>query len=65
MNAEEDSLQRVIDKGCWTPVETFGSQDKWHAENETGDGQFDVWFGAEKQGRLEWDIIGSHNRKMH
>ena len=63
MNAEEDSLQRVIDQGCWTPVETFGSQDKWHADNETGDGQFDVMLGAENQGRLEWDIIGSHNRK--
>ncbi len=62
VNAEEASLQRVIDKGCWTPVETFGGQDKWHAANETGDGPFDVMFGAVLQGRLEWEIIGSHNR---
>lgn len=62
VNAEEASLQRVLDKGCWTPVEAFGSQDKWHATNETGDGHFDVMFGAALQGRLEWEIIGSHNR---
>lgn len=62
VNAEEASLQRVIDKGCWTPVETFGREDKWHAANETGDGHFDVMFGVALQGRLEWEIIGSHNR---
>jgi UDP-N-acetylmuramate: L-alanyl-gamma-D-glutamyl-meso-diaminopimelate ligase len=62
VNAEEASLQRVIDKGCWTPVETFGSQDSWHAVNEKSDGSFDVMLGADKQGRLEWEVIGSHNR---
>ncbi|MDP2060103.1 MAG: UDP-N-acetylmuramate:L-alanyl-gamma-D-glutamyl-meso-diaminopimelate ligase, partial [Flavobacteriaceae bacterium] len=62
VNAEEASLQRVIDKGCWTPVETFGGQDNWHVANETGDGPFDVMFGKALQGRLEWEIIGSHNR---
>jgi UDP-N-acetylmuramate: L-alanyl-gamma-D-glutamyl-meso-diaminopimelate ligase len=62
LNAQEASLQRVIDKGCWTPVETFGGQDKWHAANAQGDGSFDVMFGDALLGRLEWDIIGSHNR---
>ena len=62
VNGEEASLQRVLDKGCWTPVETFGSQDNWHAANETGNGHFDVMFGEALQGRLEWEIIGSHNR---
>ncbi|MEO1946509.1 MAG: UDP-N-acetylmuramate:L-alanyl-gamma-D-glutamyl-meso-diaminopimelate ligase [Methylophilaceae bacterium] len=58
----EESLQRVIDKGCWTPVETFGSEDKWHAKNAKGDGSFDVMFGSEYQGHLAWDIIGRHNQ---
>ncbi len=58
----EESLQRVIDKGCWTPVETFGSEDKWHAKNAQGDGSFDVMFGAEHHGHLAWDIIGQHNQ---
>lgn len=58
----EASLQRVIDKGCWTPVETFGSEDKWHAANATSDGGFDVMFGTVNQGRLAWDVIGAHNQ---
>lgn len=58
----EDSLQRVIAKGCWTPVETFGSEDKWHAINAQSDGSFDVMFGSSLQGRLAWDIIGRHNQ---
>lgn len=62
VNAEEASLQRVLDKGCWTPVETFGSADKWHAANAQGDGSFDVMFGQENHGRLAWDIFGSHNQ---
>ena len=62
MNAEEDNLQHVIDKGCWTPVETFGSHEKWHATNANGDGSFDVMFGTVLQGRLEWQVIGGHNR---
>ena len=26
VNAREDSLQRVLERGCWTPVETFASR---------------------------------------
>ena len=58
----EESLQRVIAKGCWTPVELFGSEDKWHVANAKGDGSFDVMFGRECQGRLNWTIIGQHNQ---
>jgi UDP-N-acetylmuramate: L-alanyl-gamma-D-glutamyl-meso-diaminopimelate ligase len=58
----EESLQRVIAKGCWTPVETFGSEDKWHASNADNDGSFDVMFGSAHQGRLAWEIIGRHNQ---
>lgn len=58
----EASLQRVIEKGCWTPIEMFGSKDNWHAANAQTDGSFDVMFGATLQGHLAWDIIGAHNQ---
>ncbi len=61
MNAQEPNLQVVIDKGCWTPIETFGDQNTWHATNTSGDGSFDVMYGSEKHGRLSWGIIGQHN----
>ena len=59
---QEASLRRVIAKGCWTPVESFGNQDSWHITNPDNNGGFDVMFGAAHQGRLAWDIIGQHNQ---
>lgn len=59
---EDASLQRVIAKGCWTPVEIFGNQDSWHIANPDNHGSFDVMFGTTHQGRLAWDIIGQHNQ---
>jgi len=61
-NAQEDSLRRVIDKGCWTPVEAFGGEDSWHATNAKRDGAFDVMFAGEKLGTVNWTVIGEHNR---
>ncbi len=62
MNATEPSLKQVIEKGCWTPVETFGDQNCWHMTNTQSDGSFDVMYGTEKQGTLAWEIMGNHNR---
>jgi len=60
-NATQASLQRVIDRGCWTPVETFGDANSWQASNASGDGSFDVSFAEEKEGRVEWSLLGEHN----
>lgn len=61
-NGKEASLQRVIDKGCWTPVETFGDITNWYTANEHGDGSFDVMYKDKLQGRVTWDLLGEHNR---
>ncbi len=61
-NGKETSLQRVIDKGCWTPVEKFGDDANWQATNPHGDGSFDVFFAGKLQGRVEWQLLGEHNR---
>jgi len=62
VNGKETSLQRVIDKGCWTPVEKFGTDDDWQAANAEGDGSFDVIYKGKSQGRVAWDLLGEHNR---
>src|SRR5574340_708185 len=31
-NGREDSLQRVLQRGCWTPVEKFGGNDGWNID---------------------------------
>jgi UDP-N-acetylmuramate: L-alanyl-gamma-D-glutamyl-meso-diaminopimelate ligase len=62
VNGKEASLQRVIDKGCWTPVEKFGTNDDWQAANAHGDGSFDVVYHGKPQGRVAWGLLGEHNR---
>lgn len=61
-NGKEASLQRVIDKGCWTPVERFGTDADWQAANAHGDGSFDVLYQGKPQGRVTWGLLGEHNR---
>ena len=61
-NGKEASLQRVIDKGCWTPVEKFGTDADWQAVNSHGDGSFDVLYKGKLQGHVAWGLLGEHNR---
>ncbi len=61
-NGKETSLQHVIDKGCWTPVEKFGTDADWQATNAQGDGSFDVCYQGKRQGRVNWSLLGEHNR---
>ena len=56
-NGREESLQRVIKRGCWTPVEKFGSGDGWNI-----DANEQVSFNGKVQGTLRWDLMGEHNR---
>ena len=60
--SHDEALQRVIKRGCWTPTETLAS-DGWHADNiRPNDNSFDVYWQNQKQGRVEWSLLGSHNR---
>jgi len=58
-NGTEDSLRRVIARGCWTPVEWLGVADGWTASG--GEASFDVQFNGKLQGRVEWGLMGAHN----
>ncbi|MBI2287149.1 MAG: UDP-N-acetylmuramate:L-alanyl-gamma-D-glutamyl-meso-diaminopimelate ligase [Nitrosomonadales bacterium] len=56
-NGREESLARVLQRGCWTPVEMFGNNDGWNI-----DANDRVTLNGEPQGTLEWDLLGEHNR---
>jgi UDP-N-acetylmuramate: L-alanyl-gamma-D-glutamyl-meso-diaminopimelate ligase len=58
-NGTEDSLRRVIARGCWTPVEWLGVHDGWTASG--GESSFDVAFNGQPQGRVAWALMGAHN----
>jgi UDP-N-acetylmuramate: L-alanyl-gamma-D-glutamyl-meso-diaminopimelate ligase len=62
-NGDEDSLQRVLKRGCWSEKESFGrSQGTDWAMNEHDDGTFELIFKGEVAGRVAWQLTGKHNR---
>jgi len=61
-NGAEASLDRVLARGCWTPVERFGVPAGWQAGPPDADGAFDVILKGELLGRVQWDLLGEHNR---
>ena len=64
VNANEASLARVLERGCWSEIEKFGSTDNTNwTLNEHADGSFDVLFNGEWQGTVTWALNGAHNRQ--
>jgi UDP-N-acetylmuramate: L-alanyl-gamma-D-glutamyl-meso-diaminopimelate ligase len=62
-NAREDSLRRVLARGCWTPVEWFNGAEGWEAGEPDPAGGFSVSLGGVVQGRVAgFDLAGAHNR---
>ena len=55
-NGREQSLTRVINRGCWTPVELFGSEDGWNIDDTNN-----ITLKGISQGDLLWDLMGEHN----
>jgi UDP-N-acetylmuramate: L-alanyl-gamma-D-glutamyl-meso-diaminopimelate ligase len=60
-NAEQ-SLDRVLARGCWTPVERFGPAAGWDAGEADASGAFDVLLAGVVQGRVKWSLLGRHNQ---
>jgi len=61
-NGREQSLKRVIERGCWTPEEKFADDAGWQIGDVDGQGHFDVLWQGKAQGRVAWDLLGEHNR---
>jgi len=59
-NGADANLDRVLKRGCWTPIERYGIHSGWQAGARHTDG-FDVQINGIQQGRVRWDIIGEHN----
>jgi len=61
-NGREDSMRRVLARGCWTPVELVDLEDGWLAGAPAADGSFDVRFKGKLVGTVSWELLGEHNR---
>ena len=56
-NGNQASLNRVLERGCWTPIEHFASDDGWQIDAGNR-----VTLRGEFLGTLDWELFGEHNR---
>ncbi len=64
MNNADDQLQQVIDMGCWTPTETFGSAGDadWTAEfMDAAERRIAITDPEGRSGETRWNMGGRHN----
>ena len=66
VNGREESLKRVLARGSWSAVERFGVTSNieagWEAGPADAEGSFDVLYDSAIQGRVQWNLMGEHNR---
>jgi UDP-N-acetylmuramate: L-alanyl-gamma-D-glutamyl-meso-diaminopimelate ligase len=64
VNARDESLARVLARGCFSEVQRFGTKREEPgglcARGEPG--SFDVLRGSLKLGHVAWDLLGEHNQ---
>ena len=64
VNARDEALQRVLQRGCWSEVQRFGARREepggLRARGEPH--AFDVLRGSMKIGRVDWALLGEHNQ---
>ncbi|MBO7381706.1 MAG: UDP-N-acetylmuramate:L-alanyl-gamma-D-glutamyl-meso-diaminopimelate ligase [Neisseriaceae bacterium] len=55
------SLKRVLDKGCWTPIQYFDDNNALHCA-DNANGGFDILLDNQKVGEIKWELTGRHNQ---
>jgi len=61
-NAAEASLERVLQRGCWTPVERFNDPAGYRVTGNDASGEL-ILHGVDGEiGRTVWQLSGEHNR---
>ena len=61
-NAVEASLERVLARGCWTPVERFNDASGYRVNGDDLTGELVLTGSQGEIGRTVWALSGEHNR---
>jgi len=61
-NAAETSLERVLKRGCWTPVEHFNGSSGWRMSGDDAYGALSLHLGDTLVAATRWSLSGEHNR---
>ena len=74
--SRDANVEATLERGCWTPVSTFGladdgeppndskmaTADQWHAVDIRADGsRFAVLLNGAIIGSVDWELMGRHN----
>jgi len=63
VNAREEALGRVLERGCWSDVARFGVRGDTPGFRARGEPHsFDVLKAGVLVGRVEWRLLGEHNQ---
>ncbi len=62
-NAADSALRDVIERGCWTPVASFGEQaGDWQVRRLSDDAsEFEIRDPYSQSHRVQWELLGTHN----
>jgi UDP-N-acetylmuramate: L-alanyl-gamma-D-glutamyl-meso-diaminopimelate ligase len=64
VNGQDRHLAEVLERGCWTPIERFATDEGWQAEPlDLAASRFRVYYRGALQGEVAWALAGRHN--MH
>ena len=65
VNGQDENIGQLLDKGVWTPVETFSSEGgtNWSASYDLvgAKSRFSVFRDEENVGQADWALLGPHN----
>ena len=57
-----EAIDRVIARGCWSPIDTFGDDGHWQHTDENHAAHFTVIENGAALGKVKWHLTGQHNR---
>jgi UDP-N-acetylmuramate: L-alanyl-gamma-D-glutamyl-meso-diaminopimelate ligase len=61
-NGGDSNLAQVLERGCWTPLETVSGSGQWDARLTVEDGSgFDVLLDGKVCAGVNWSMLGQHN----
>ncbi|MCM8593951.1 UDP-N-acetylmuramate:L-alanyl-gamma-D-glutamyl-meso-diaminopimelate ligase [Accumulibacter sp.] len=61
-NATQTSLERVLARGCWTPVERFNCSERWRVDGDDRERVLHLLEGQRAIASVHWELSGEHNR---
>ncbi|HVG05828.1 MAG TPA: UDP-N-acetylmuramate:L-alanyl-gamma-D-glutamyl-meso-diaminopimelate ligase [Burkholderiaceae bacterium] len=58
-NGADEAIARVLQRGCWSELQTFGEAGDWRID---GEAPFAIYNGDRRVGALQLSLAGQHNR---